>query len=111
MTQKQARKEIGYLEEVDRITKVPLRKEENGRICAGWSINDNDNLPIEIRNVCQVCGASKVFENYGAERLCEPCFMAVKDADGRISLTSQQECQLSLWYATIATAVCSTTLG
>jgi hypothetical protein len=103
MTVKQARKDLFALEELGRIAKVPVRKGTNGRICAGWVIDDNENLPHEIRNVCQVCATRRPSQSYGDERLCETCFMAVKNDGQRIVLTNRDETELSLWHATMIT--------
>ncbi len=103
MTARQLQKELRVLEEQGRIAKIPLRKKTNGRISIAWVIADNDRLPPEIRDVCQACGIGQAAENYGDERLCHRCFMAVKDNGHRISLTSDDEAEFSLWSTTIIT--------
>lgn len=111
MTAKQVRRELCHLEELGRIAKVQLRKESNGRLGAAWVIADNCNLPQEIRNACQECMVGTASQNYGAMRLCDRCFMAMKHDGRRIPLSESQEMQLSMWYATIVTMPNEHTLG
>jgi len=111
MTEKQARKELALLEGGGRVSKVPMRKKENGRICAGWVIADRDKLPPEILDVCQACGERKASESFGDERLCLRCFKAVKHNGRRILLTTRQEVELSIYLATIVTIPNENTLG
>ena len=101
LTQKQIRKELTGLEEQRRISKVPYRKDSNGRICAAWVISDNKKLPPEIRDMCQACGIRKAIESEGNKRFCKECFLGIDDQGRRITLTEAQEFELSLGYAII----------
>lgn len=111
MTAKRARKELAALEDGELIAKVQVRKTSNGRLCAAWVIADNDNLPKEIRDVCQFCGVEKAVEIYGDERLCARCFSAARDNGDRIFITEEKEAQLSIWYVTVATTYNDHSLG
>ena len=102
-TRKQIRKELEILENDKRITKVDVLQKSNGRLCAAWVIADNDCLPDEIRDVCQVCGKQKADENHGAERVCHTCFLATKANGKRHYMDEKVEAEYSLWLATVCT--------
>lgn len=109
MTEKQIRKEIAGLERGGRVAKVPMRR--NGRICAGWVISDREELPVEIRDVCQACCSEKSLESFGDERLCLACFKAAKDRGRRVHLSARQEREMSMLLTTMTRIPNENTLG
>ena len=111
LSPKQILRMLTKLEERGRIAKIPQRKKDSRRPCVAWVIADRDNFPIEIRNVCQNCGAPNPTEIHRDLRLCEACFVAIDDCGRRLRLSSEDEEELSIYLTTIVTYPNEHTLG
>lgn len=111
LSQKQILRMLTKLEKRGRIAKIRQRRAESRRPCVAWVIADRDNLPIEIRNVCQNCGAPNPTEIHRDMRLCDACLVAVEDCGQRLSLSSEDEEELSIYLTTIVTYPNEHTLG
>lgn len=111
LSHKQIRRALDRLELAGRVAKIVQRNGSSGRPCVAWVIADRDNLPMEIRYVCQNCGIGSPSETHKDLQLCEACLVAVEHGGRRVYLSEQEEDELSLYYTITTTNPNEYTLG
>lgn len=103
LSQKRIRRALDKLEKEHRLAKIVQRNDASGRPCVAWVVADRDDLPIEIRNVCQNCGSRNPTEVHRDRQLCEVCLIAVEHADRRLCLSPDDEEELSMFCIIMST--------